>query len=302
MFTNTNSYSLPQYSSRPQFASLKTSSSDPSSGMLVLNQNDTPYKAVMTGLKKGKLNPNQDNINVIGRNYYTIDYAYGSEPTQIYESRSCSGGSGSDLSGAGVDYLIGGQKGTDDVNDSGTSGVNSLSGVTPSGYMGSPKLKAPKSKSKIQQFFSGSSPVVSNSSSYGSVDNPMIAKNIKKTSFIIGSGQILIRGQDLTSIGGARFLITEEGKICITRPNQTTSECYFPQSGSGRSTTALDKIVMHPTGEFEMIDVNSRNIPLIYTGDSRPLKNPIPGSYAIFNDNTSFSIFSPNADFLYNIF
>ena len=327
MFTNTNSYSLPQYNSKPSFATLKTSSTNSGTPMMVLNTSDPPYDNAIKSFDGGKLNPRQGDSGIAGRNYFTIDSAYGEEPTQIYSYRSCSGNGGNadgylpppsgyigSKSIKNMNPTTPSQTPTSYPSQTPTSYPTSYPSQTPTSYPSQTPTSYPTSypsqtptsyptsypsqtpSAKINKFFQETP---SPQPTYGSIQNPMFSKNIHSSPSILGSGQILIRGQGLTSAGGSKFAIQTNGKICIS-PVNGLPDCFFPKNKN--RTVALNKIIMHPSGEFQMLDVDGKEIPLIFSSKSRPLSHPIPGSYGRLEDDTSFSILSPNGSFLYNVF
>ena len=270
-----------------RFTTLSGSTPTPNSTVMVLNSQDPPLKKFIKSFDRGLLNPNQAEAAVAGRSYFTIGSAYGEEPTEVYSSRSCIGGTdlgGYTPPGAGyVGYPKAGSKGIDD------SSVNNFFSST------NPRIIKPTTSILRNSQLSKKLPEES-----GDDWDPQGVPN-QMRSATLGSGKYLRRGQGLTSIGGSKFYIDESGKICIVDITGSP-DCFYPSSGTGRSTVPVGYLIMHKNGSFKMTDINGKNIPLIFKHGSRPLQKPIPGSFARFQDDTSFNIHAPGGAFLYSVF
>lgn len=302
MFTSTNNYSLT--SGNPYFASLATSTPQANSPMLVLNANDPVMKRSLSAFAAGHLNPGQMDKNMMGRNYFTISSGYGEEPEQIYAYRPCTGGNVAPPSG----YV----------------GNSSVNRKLPVG-VGEEADKKSKIKGDTDKFFSAPLPqninpqfqtplpiqnqnqnqifnaIAPQSLAYMSPTIPPVYKPMIKSASMLASGQMIGRGQGLSSVGGAKLWIRHSGEICTMNVNGVMN-CFFMPSGTGRETTPVDHIAMTKEGEFKIVDNEGNKIPLIYASRSRPLEHPIPGTYAKIEDDASISIIAPNGAFLYNVF
>ena len=288
-------------SSRPYFASLSTSTSHSNAPILVLNANDPVMKKSLASFDAGYLNPNQADKNIMGRNYFTIDTAYGAEPTQLYASRSCAGGNDEKtLPPAG---FVGHKPTANETTQNSTLKRTPLQ--HPSGVgnepNGSSKIISKQTGSTVaDKFFQATVPVQVQQNPMNSTDIPFQGVAQGNSVSVLSSGQILIKGQGLTSVNGTKFWIKHTGEMCTSKPSKSPV-CFFPKSGKGKQTVALDRIIMHPDGRFQMVDTDEQTIPLMFSSQSRPLARPIPGSYAVMEDNASFSIMAPGGEFLYNV-
>ena len=272
-----------------RFTTLAGSTPQPNAPIMVLNANDPVFQKYMTSFDKGLLNPNQAELAIAGRSYFTIKSAYGEEPTQVYASRSCSGDSSGDL------------------------GSYSPPG---SGFVGYPSTKAHGiDDNSVNNFFSSTNPrIIKPSTSMikppNMVGNSTVAPLTAQSTLTdqhmkssrLGSGKYIRRGQGLTSPGGSKIYISDVGQICTYSIQDGKTSCFFPSSGSGRSIMEVGYIVMHKNGDFEMTDINGKNIPLVFKSKSRPLSTPIPGSFVRFQDDTSFNVYAPNGGFLYSAY
>ena len=93
MSTNTNNYaSVGKFSYGSgnvyDYATLGTSSNDPSSTMMCQNPNDPTYVTFIKARNANLLNPNQ---NTTSGYYYNISSAYGNFPANYQAPRSCTG-------------------------------------------------------------------------------------------------------------------------------------------------------------------------------------------------------------------
>lgn len=330
MFTSSNNYSL--QSGNPYFASLKTSTPQPNSPMLVLNASDPVMKKSLEAFAKGQLNPSQMDKNIMGRNYFTISTGYGEEPDQLYSYRPCSGGNVTPPSGyignSSVDRkalphgvgeaVSNGKKISGDASKffsaplpQNAFAVPSFSAPLPvsQGFTNSHTQLHSQLHSQLQsQDYSPSddnnftSSIAPQSLAYTSpnVNFPAYTPMIKSAS-MLSSGQMIGRGQGLRSINGAKLWIRQSGEICTMRPNNVMN-CFFMPSGKGRETIAVDHIAMTKEGDFKIVDSEGNTIPLIYASRSRPLEHPIPGTYAKLEDDATVSIIAPNGAFLFNVF
>jgi hypothetical protein len=300
MFSSTN-YSLP--SGNPYFASLATSTPQPNSPMMVLNANDPVMKRSLASFASGHLNPSQIDKNVMGRNYFTISTGYGEEPEQLYAYRPCIGGNVNPPSGyignSSVDRKLPAGVGDESKSNKKISGDTSkfFSSPLPQNLEPSFQTPSPSMNDKSQSF----NAIAPQALAYTSQNIPPVYTPMIKSASILGSGQMIGKGQGLRSIGGAKFWIRNSGEICTTKQNQTMN-CFFMPSGKGRETVAIDHIAMTKEGEFKIVDVNGNKIPLIYASRSRPLEHPIPGTFARIEDDASISVVAPNGAFLYNVF
>ena len=71
------------------YSSLVGSTVVPNAPVKVLNPNDAPYLKTIRAFDGGLLNPSQDDKTLLGRGYYTIATAYGTEPNKLYTTRGC---------------------------------------------------------------------------------------------------------------------------------------------------------------------------------------------------------------------
>jgi hypothetical protein len=308
MFTSSNNYSLP--SGNPYFASLDTSTPQPSAPMLVLNANDPVMKRSLASFAAGHLNPGQMDKNMMGRNYFTISSGYGEEPEQIYAYRPCTGGNVIPPSG----YVGNSSVNKKEIKKQLPPGVgeevektknNNIKGDTSKFFSSpvpqnlTPQFGAPLPlQSQLNVPYNAIAPPAL---AYTNPSVPPVYTPMIKSASILGSGQMIGRGQGLNSIGGAKLWIRQSGEICTMKPNGVMN-CFFMPSGKGRETVPVDHIAMTKEGEFKIVDNEGNDIPLIYASRSRPLSHPIPGTYAKIEDDASISIIAPNGAFLYNVF
>lgn len=71
------------------YSNLVGSTVVPNAPVKVLNQKDVPYAKSAQAFDNGLLNPSQDDKTLLGRGYYTIATAYGTDPVNIYKTRGC---------------------------------------------------------------------------------------------------------------------------------------------------------------------------------------------------------------------
>ena len=267
-----------------RFTTLAGSTHQPNAPIMVLNANDPVFKKYMTSFDKGLLNPNQTELAIAGRSYFTIKSAYGEEPTQVYASRSCTGDDNYSPPGSGfVGYPTNKSHGIDD------NSVNNFFSST------NPRI-IKNTTSTIKQ------PNMVGNSSPASLPTQSVLSDEHMKSSRLGSGKYIKRGQGLTSPGGSKIYISDVGQVCTYSIQDGKTLCFFPSSGSGRSIMEVGYIIMHKNGDFQMTDMNGKNIPLVFKTNSRPLATPIPGSFVRFQDDTSFNVYAPNGGFLYSAF
>jgi hypothetical protein len=274
-----------------RFTTLAGSTPQPDAPIMVLNANDPVFQKYMTSFNKGLLNPNQAELAIAGRSYFTIKSAYGEEPTQIYASRSCTGDSsgGSDLGYSPPGSGFVGYPATTKSHGIDNNSVNNFFSST------NPRI-IKSSTSIIKQ------PSLVGNSSPAPLQTQSTLSDQQMKSNRLGSGKYIKRGQGLTSPGGSKIYISDVGQLCTYSVQDNKTLCFFPASGSGRSVMEVGYIIMHKNGEFQMTDINGNNIPLVFKSTSRPLSTPIPGSFVRFQDDTSFNVYAPNGGFLYSAF
>jgi hypothetical protein len=85
---NVNENSNPSGVASQTYATLRTTTKAPSAPIVLINPQDSPYRTYRAAHDAGKLHPNQD--RVYGA-YYNISSAYGSEPINLYTTRTCAG-------------------------------------------------------------------------------------------------------------------------------------------------------------------------------------------------------------------
>ena len=99
---NPNDYDVASgamYLQRPQnfYAHYPNTTTAPNSPMHVINPYDKPTMNFFNGFNAGRLNPNQNNREILSRPYYTINTAYGCgnpggpSPMNTQIQRTCTG-------------------------------------------------------------------------------------------------------------------------------------------------------------------------------------------------------------------
>jgi hypothetical protein len=95
--SNPNDYADGRYGMymQPPTQSFYTSydgiTTDPEAPQMVMNKFDPAYAQVQNAYDNGLLNPNQNTEEILGRNYYTLETAYGETPINPQAVRSCTG-------------------------------------------------------------------------------------------------------------------------------------------------------------------------------------------------------------------